>query len=436
MSTLISAAQVEAAKAQLRIDHLENASIRQLVMLINQLESDSGQSFVRMELGVPGLAPAQRAIEAEKAVLDSIKVTQYPALNGTAELREALSAYFKAFMNVEIEADNCVPTAGSMQASLATFWLVSQLHPKRKKILFLDPSFSTQMQQCRSLGIEFERVDVFDAKPRNVVGLVRERLATGEFAALLYSNPSNPVWNCLTRDELQGLGALCDEFDCIAMEDLAYFGMDFREDYSVPNQAPFPPSIRHYTDNCVLLFSGSKLFNYAGQRTGAMLVPSRIMDKNSEHLAARFGHTLFRHALLFGVIQTTTAGLCQSAQAGFEAALRAMLSGQWAPLKDARAYEQRAQKLKALMLKNGFELLYDEDNGTPIADGFYFAFGHPAYPERGLAEALLHFGVSATPLTDSGANQKQGLRACVGLMTEQDLIEIAGRLEQFAAAHG
>ena len=61
-----------------------------------------------------------------------------------------------------------------------------------------------------------------------------------------------------------------------------------------------------------------------------------------------------------------------------------MLSGQWAPLKDARAYEQRAQKLKALMLKNGFELLYDEDNGTPIADGFYFAFGHPAYPERGL----------------------------------------------------
>ena len=48
------------------------------------------------------------------------------------------------------------------------------------------------------------------------------------------------------------------------------------------------------------------------------------MDKNSEHLAARFGHTLFRHALLFGVIQTTTAGLCQSAQAGFEAALRAM----------------------------------------------------------------------------------------------------------------
>ena len=136
MSTLISAAQVEAAKAQLRIDHLENASIRQLVMLINQLESDSGQSFVRMELGVPGLAPAQRAIEAEKAVLDSIKVTQYPALNGTAELREALSAYFKAFMNVEIEADNCVPTAGSMQASLATFWLVSQLHPKRKNPIF------------------------------------------------------------------------------------------------------------------------------------------------------------------------------------------------------------------------------------------------------------------------------------------------------------
>ena len=57
-----------------------------------------------------------------------------------------------------------------------------------------------------------------------------------------------------------------------------------------------------------------------------------------------------------------------------------------------------------------------------LSDGFYFAFGHPAYPERGLAEALL-ICVSATPPTDSGADQKQGYGPA--LMTEQDLTEIA-----------
>lgn len=183
------------------------------------------------------------------------------------------------------------------------------------------------------------------------------------------------------------------------------------------------------------MFSGSKLFNYAGQRTGALVVPEAIMQINSPTLEKRFGHANFRHALLFGIIQATTAGLTQSAQAGFEAALRAMLSGDWNPLIEARAYEQRAIKLKAALLENGFELLYSKDGEKPIADGFYFAFGHPAYPERGLAEALIKFGISATPLTDAGAEHTQGLRACVGLMTDDDLHRIRGRLAAFAEAH-
>lgn len=435
MKTLISKAHVDAAKSSLRIERLENATIRQLVMLINELESLSGESFVRMELGVPGLAPASQAIAAEHAALDSPVVAQYPALNGNPGLRNALSAFFSAFMNVTIEPDNCLPTAGSMQASLAAFWLITQIHPKRKKILFLDPGFPTQMQQVKSLGIEFERIDVFDDQPRRVAEKIRPLLETGEFAGLIYSNPSNPVWNCLTEAELSDIAQLCEAFECIALEDLAYFGMDFREDYSKPHQPPYPPSIRHHTDRCILLFSGSKLFNYAGQRTGAMLIPESIMNLTSAGLEARFGHSLFRHALLFGVIQTTTAGLCQSAQAGFEGALRAMLDGQWNPLEEARAYEQRAAKLKALMLANGFEILYGKDNEKPISDGFYFAFGHPAYPEDGLAEALMSFGISATPLTDAGANQKQGLRACVGLMTDEDLLRIERRLQDFAQAH-
>ena len=45
------------------------------------------------------------------------------------------------------------------------------------------------------------------------------------------------------------------------------------------------------------------------------------------------------------------------------------------------------------------------------------------------------YGISATPLTDAGANQKQGLRACVGLMTDQDLERIEGRLAQFSGDH-
>ena len=43
-----------------------------------------------------------------------------------------------------------------------------------------------------------------------------------------------------------------------------------RQDLSKPYQPPFQPSVAHYTDNYVLLISGSKAFSYAGQRIGAV----------------------------------------------------------------------------------------------------------------------------------------------------------------------
>lgn len=435
MNASITPELLQHAKAKYGVDALEHASIRQLVMMISELESATGQRFVRMELGVPGLEPATAAREAEHAVLDSPKLAQYPALNGNESLRNTLQAFFKGFLNIERSGDTFIPTAGAMQASLAAFWLITKLDEKKTTLLFLDPGFPTQVQQAKSLGIPYRRLDVFAGNPRNVVAKVREALEVGDIAGIVYSTPNNPVWSCLTSDELRGLAGLCDEFGAYALEDLAYFGMDFREDYSTPGQAPYPPSAAHYTDRCLLMFSGSKLFNYAGQRTGALVLSEHFLQLQSTVLNDHFGHAKFMHALLFGVIQTTTAGLAQAPQAGFEASLKAMLDGTCNPLVNARVYGERAKKLKALLVENGFELLYERDIDQAIADGFYFAFGHPAYPESGLAEALLGFGISATPLTDAGAEHKQGLRACVGLMTDEDLERIAPRLSAFAEAH-
>jgi hypothetical protein len=45
------------------------------------------------------------------------------------------------------------------------------------------------------------------------------------------------------------------------MEDLAYFGMDFRQDYSKPGEPPYQPSVADYTDNYILFISSSKAFS-------------------------------------------------------------------------------------------------------------------------------------------------------------------------------
>ena len=66
----------------------------------------------------------------------------------------------------------------------------------------------------------------------------------GKISSILYSNPNNPTWMCLNEEELAIIGELSRKYDVIVIEDLAYFGMDFRKDYSVPGSASFSANSR------------------------------------------------------------------------------------------------------------------------------------------------------------------------------------------------
>jgi hypothetical protein len=44
---------------------LSKASIREIKKLIDTIEQQSGQQFIRMEMGIPGLPPTQVAVEAQ-----------------------------------------------------------------------------------------------------------------------------------------------------------------------------------------------------------------------------------------------------------------------------------------------------------------------------------------------------------------------------------
>ena len=48
-----------------KITNIGKASIREVKLLINNIEKETGEKFVRMEMGVPGLTPPQ--IEAAKS---------------------------------------------------------------------------------------------------------------------------------------------------------------------------------------------------------------------------------------------------------------------------------------------------------------------------------------------------------------------------------
>ena len=64
------------------------ASIRELVKIVNDIERITGEEYIRMEMGVPGLDPTFVGIEAEMIALRKGVASKYPNIEGIEPLKD------------------------------------------------------------------------------------------------------------------------------------------------------------------------------------------------------------------------------------------------------------------------------------------------------------------------------------------------------------
>jgi len=422
--------------ARLKVDG-RSASIREMTRLVSALERESNIRFVRMEFGVPGLPVNPIAIDAEVEALRVRKVGHvYAPFDGIPELKEEASRFVKNFMNLKVPARCCFPTVGAMQGCFASMAVAGRMKKGRRTVLFLEPSFPVNKLQARFLGLETAGLDLYHHRGSELLKAVERRAKQGDLCAIIWSSPNNPSWLVLKSAELEGLGALCDEYDLIAIEDLAYFGMDTRIDYSKPGEPPYQPSVMCYTKRGICIISSSKIFSYAGQRIALTIVTPDLMESSCPELVERFGTADVGHALVHGVLYPITACVPESPQYGLLALLKAANAGSPELFRPAREYARRARVMKKLFLENGFKLVYDNDLGEPLADGFYFTVSYPTFDSGAdLLLELLHYGISAITLESTGSCRGDGLRACVSSVGDDQFEVLAERLKLFRVEH-
>lgn len=428
--------QVDQVCAKFGITSLANATIGQVLLVARELETTTGIPFIRMDQGVPGMEPCRIGIEAEKEALDRGVAAMYPPAEGIPELKHETSRFVKAFIDIDIAPEGCIPVTGSVSGSFGAFIACNQLDPKKNKVLFLDPGFPIQKSQLRALGIGFEQFDIYDHRGDKLRTKLESFLEKGDISSIIYSNPNNPAWICLTEGELEVIGGLATRYDAIVLEDLAYFGMDFRRDISHPFEPPFQATVARYTDNYILMLSSSKIFSYAGQRMAVVAISDALYNRKYPALAARYsgtGHfgSTFTNAILYMI----TSGATHSTQFGFAAMLRASTDGVYNFVDTSREYERRARRMKQLFMENGFHVVYEKDIDTPIGDGFFFTIGYRDMSSAELMRELICFGISSITLTTTGSDQ-DGIRACCSRMSPGLYGTLEERLRAFNEKHG
>ncbi len=421
---------VDGLVSQLGIEDFAKATIREVKQVAATAEKESGVEYIKMEMGIPGLPAAKVGVEAQIKALQEGIAHSYPDIQGLPALKQEASRFVKAFIGVDVAPEGCIPVCGSMQGTFASFLTCSQCNPQKDTVLFIDPGFPVQKMQLQVMGVKYETFDVYDFRGSKLEAKLESYLSKNNICAIVYSNPNNPSWICMTEQELQTIGRLATKYDVVVMEDLAYFAMDFRRDLSTPFQPPYQATVARYTDNYMLLISGSKAFSYAGERIGVVCISNVLFHRHYPALASRYQGLPFGLVFSTRMLYALSSGTSHSAQYAMAAMLRAASDGTYDFRQEVSVYGQRAHKLKDIFCRHGFYIVYDHDMEEPVADGFYFTIGYPGMTSGQLALELMYYGVSAICLVTCGSEQ-EGLRVCTSFIEDHQYALLEERMAVF-----
>ena len=405
-------------------------SIREVGKLVAKIEEVSAEEFIHMEMGVPGLPASAIGVAAEKAALDLGLANSYPNIEGVQSVKNEIARFAKLFINLDVSPLNCVPTSGGMQGSFAALLAAGRTNPQMPYTLFIDPGFPVNKSQLHLLGLPFKSFDILNFRGEKLRAKLESYLLENNVCTITYSSPNNPSWISLSEEELQIIGELATKHDAIVVEDLAYFGMDFRKDYGKSGVEPYQPTVARYTENYILLLSASKIFSYAGQRIGMMITSEKLRTRKYPNLKNYFTSDVLGHFITYGVLYATTAGTAHTAQYALAAMLKAANDGSIDFVADLQPYREKARQMKEIFLKHGFYIVYCDNDGD-LADGFYFTIAYPGMTSAQLMKEFLYYGISAISLNITGSENISGLRACVSFVRFDQIPLLDIRLKAF-----
>ncbi len=78
-----------------KLESIGGATIREIKKLVDDIEKSTGERFVRMEMGIPGLPPTKVGVDAEIEALKKGVASIYPDIYGIQPLKVETARFVK-----------------------------------------------------------------------------------------------------------------------------------------------------------------------------------------------------------------------------------------------------------------------------------------------------------------------------------------------------
>ncbi len=214
--------------------------------------------------------PAPAALKRAAAEAIDADINQYAITWGAKPFRDAIAAKYARHYSMDFDPEReitvcCGATEGMIAAMLAL------IDPGDEVILF-EPFYENYNPDTQLSGATVRYVTLsapdwtFDREELR-------RAFTRRTKAIVLNSPNNPTGKVFTREELEFIAGLCQEFDALAITDEIYEHILYDGAIHVPIVSL--PGMR---ERSVLVNSMSKTYSVTGWRVGWVLAPPDLTD--------------------------------------------------------------------------------------------------------------------------------------------------------------
>jgi aminotransferase len=228
---------------------------------------------VNLSQGFPDFAAPD---DIKRVAIEAIAadVNQYAITWGAKDFRDAIARKTRWYLGLEIDPDTEITvTCGSTEGMIAS--MMATVDPGDEVIIF-EPFYENYAPDAI----------LSEANPRYVPLLApewtfdREELRAAfnsKTKAVIICNPNNPTGKVFTREELQFIADLCQEFDALCFTDEIYEHIIYpRNDTEIEHLSMAQlPAMRERT---VIVNSMSKTYSVTGWRVGYCIAPPDITN--------------------------------------------------------------------------------------------------------------------------------------------------------------
>ena len=221
-----------------------------------------GKKIYHLELGEPINFIPKKVNFAIKEALRS-NLAGYTPSNGIYELREKIAHFYKC-KKLTIETSDIFVTVGSSGAFLLTFLTCFDAGDT---VVIFNPSYPAYKNILKSLNI---RVLEINAESKDNFKIHLDKIKKFKNVnGVIISSPNNPTGQIFNYDELEFIYKFCKKNKIFLISDEIYHGIEFDKKTI---------SMRHFSNEIIVVNSFSKFFCLPGWRVGWVILSKKLRD--------------------------------------------------------------------------------------------------------------------------------------------------------------